>query len=327
MYTRFGKAISKEFVNSKLNVDQYMIKIGKKFGRIAEIKQKKCYVCNGSSSKRIVNFYGVNYVMCKTCSHIYADRRMSESQLNKFYSDDKNYFKHVYPNKKVLKLRMEIFLPKIKFVKKYSKGKNWLDVGSGDGTAVIAAAKVGYNADGTEPSKPGREFAKKFLNLKLHEESLEEFSKKNKRYDVISFFGVLEHIPEPLESLKFCNKILNKNGLIILEVPHFNSITSQVQKLTKRPDRHLVPSHHIMIFTFESAKQILRNTGFKPIATWFYGSDIIELIKLLNYKEPNFQNSELFKTLSEKINDFQTIFDKDKLSDTFLMIGKKIKSS
>ena len=86
--------------------------------------------------------------MCDKCNHVYTDRRLDDKGLTKYYTEDSDYFNNPYTRKNILKLRDQIFKPKIEFVKRFSKGKKWLDVGSGDGTAVSAARSFGFDVEG-----------------------------------------------------------------------------------------------------------------------------------------------------------------------------------
>ena len=274
---RYGKNVTDEFVKNKLNWDRkYWVRTLKKLAKHSKVKQKKCYICSGYKSKKVCNFYGINYLMCSNCSHVYGNKRLSENELTTYYSTDEDYFKKAYTNKKLLALRKNLFIPKIKHVKKYATGKNWLDVGSGDGIAVSAAISEGFNGKGIEISKSARGFARKYLNVELYGQPLETFVLENKKkFDVVSFFGVLEHITKPIEALKISNKLLRKNGIIVMEVPNYDSLSSYVQKLADVTDRHLDPTQHIMMFTLESAKYSLQKTGFRPIVVWCYGMDVI----------------------------------------------------
>lgn len=325
---RFGKEVSEEFIKEKLNWNsKHFIKTAKKYAKLSTFKQKNCYVCSGRKTNLVSSFYGINYLMCQNCNHVYADKRLSAIGLKKYYSEDVSYFSEVYTKKSILKLREKIFIPKIRYVKKFAKGKNWLDVGSGDGTAVYVIRSEGFKGSGIELSKTGRDFARKYRNLKLYDKPLDNFILENKtKWDIISFFGVLEHIPDLTNNLKLSNRLLKKNGLVVAELPNYNSLSTYIQKLSLLPDRHLIPYAHIMMFTMKSAKYILQKTGFKPIAIWFWGMDMIELLKYIRNNDRKFTNSELIDLLSTKLNSLQFVFDNAMMGDQFLIIGRKVKS-
>ena len=192
--------------------------------------------------------------------------------------------------------------------------------------AVSVAISEGFNGKGIEISKTARAFASKYLNVELYGWPLETFVLENKaKFDVVSFFGVLEHLTNPVEMLEISNRLLRKNGIVVLQVPNYDSLSTYIQKLDRVTDRHLDPTQHIMMFTLESAKYILRKTGFRPIAVWCYGMDVIELMKYLARKDNRFKNSELNDSLSQNLNELQYVFDKEMKGDEFLIIGKRIR--
>jgi len=226
----------------------------------------------------------------------------------------------------MMKIREELFLPKIRFVKKFGKGKRWLDVGSADGAALVAISKNGFTCKGIEISEKSRKFAQKFRNIDLYPNPLSTFIQENETiWDIISYFGVLHHLPDPISELKLCNRILKKNGILVIDGPNSESLSSYIQQYSGIADRHLVPYSHIMLFSLKSLEHALKKTGFKPITTWFYGMDMIEFLKYLLRSNNKFHQSNVFKFLKENTNEFQKIIDKQQMSDFFLVIARKVK--
>ena len=58
-------------------------------------------------------------------------------------------------------------------------------------------------------------------------------NKDKRKWDVISFFGVLEHIPDPMKALKICNSILKKDGIIVTIA--FHSLEDNIIKNFFKP--------------------------------------------------------------------------------------------
>ena len=76
-------------------------------------------------------------------------------------------------------------------------------------------------------------------------------------------------------------------------------------------------------FTKESLIYALNKSGFQPIAMWCFGMDTIELLKFLRQNTRTFKNSVLEKILMSLVNSIQLSIDKQKLSDSMLMIAMK----
>ena len=326
----YGKNVTDKFVSEKLFIDSKTHnerkKTTKKYVKISDVKQNTCYICKSKEKSVIGNISGINYVKCKKCNHAYTEKRLSLKNLNKFYSQSESWVSNYYNDKKLLKLREDIIRPKLKLISKYANGKNWLDIGSADGSSIQVLKKEGFNATGLELSKNSIKFAKEFRNIELLPYDLDKFSKTNtKKWNVISMFCILEHLIDPVNALDTSNRLLSKNGIIAIEVPNFDSISAFVQLNSKNiPDRHLLVNSHIMLFTEQSLTYALNKSGFEPIAMWYFGMDTIELF---NYAAQNgiFKNLFVDRGLSSLINSIQKSIDTQKLSDGMLMIARKIK--
>lgn len=323
MKYKFGKSISEEFINNKLEINSKKnIQFSRKLAKKANILQKKCYVCNGTKSTIIAKIFNIKYLKCDKCHHVFANKRLSQSELTKFYSENETYSKRTFANLQTMTMRESLFTPKIEFIKKYAKGKSWLDVGSADGAAMIPIQKYGFICKGLEISKESINFAKKYRNLTLFPETTFSLVSTKKKWNVISYFGVLHHIPNPIKELKNCNKLLSNGGIIVIDGPNADSISTYIQQLSTEADRHLVPTSHIMLFSLESLKTALEKTGFELVAAWFYGMDMIEFLKFMknNYKV---NNTHLFEFFKKNLNKFQFVIDKEFKSDFFMVIARK----
>jgi 2-polyprenyl-3-methyl-5-hydroxy-6-metoxy-1,4-benzoquinol methylase len=322
-----GKVMSDEFIINKLSwdSDNAIKKATRKLVKIADIKINKCNICGETKSSKECSFYGINYLRCKKCSLVYSDKRWSPDKISLFYSNKGKYISDkAYSDKKLRKIREKLNKPKIRFIKKYAKGKHWLDVGSADGSALLLIKKEGFTPTGIEINEQSRKFAKKYWNLDLYPKPLKNFFKENnKKFDVISFFGVLDLVPNPMEEIKIASKLLNKNGLIALSVPNFNSVSTYVQKLIKETDRHLIPETIFYLYTLKSLKFALQKAGFKPLSVWNFGMDSIEFMRYLRQNNKKFENSELDFVLRNNLNQIQRIFDDNLMGDQIFMIGKK----
>lgn len=327
MELRYGKNVSIEFIIKKLNWDEnrVIIKTATKLAKHSTKKQNECYICKNKKTKKESTFYGIDYVRCLKCSHVFAKKKPTDEIMNRYYSKDKDYSHLAYANKNELKVRQDLIRSKIRYIKKYTEGKKWLDVGSADGASIVEICNAGFEGMGIEISESSRKFALKYRNIELYPKPLHVFAKEDKmKWDVISFFGVLEHLPNPLEALKISHKLLSKNGIIAIAVPNYDSLSTYIQRLIHKPDRHLIPYSHSMMFTQKSLTFAFNKIGFKPISIWWWGMDVIELLKYINKNNKNFANSKLQKTLIKNLNQIQHVFDRNCLGDEFMMLGKKI---
>ena len=83
------------------------------------------------------------------------------------------------------------------------------------------------------------------------------------KYDVASLFNVFEHLWDPVYSLKRINRLLKPGGLIVVEIPNFDSPSR------KRFGKHWFLYHlprHLSHFTKNSLTGLMNECGFEKVA-------------------------------------------------------------
>ena len=85
---------------------------------------------------------------------------------------------------------------------------------------------------------------------------------ESNQFDFITFWDVLEHVPEPTKVLQEVERLLKPNGLAVIIVPNFDCVYSKVFKQfwwALLYDQHL---HH---FTPQSIDRLVRTTTLEPV--------------------------------------------------------------
>ncbi|PQB05468.1 class I SAM-dependent methyltransferase [Aureitalea marina] len=97
--------------------------------------------------------------------------------------------------------------------------KRLLDIGCGTGDFLYFANRSGWNATGVEPDSGARSLAlDKSLDVRSQWADLDE-----PKYDVITMWHVLEHIPELEACCKKLVDLLKPGGTLIIAVPNYRS--------------------------------------------------------------------------------------------------------
>ncbi len=109
---------------------------------------------------------------------------------------------------------------KLKLINSFqTEEKTILDIGAGTGDFLSVCKKNGWKIKGVEPSENARKLAfKKGIVLT---ESVEEF--QTEKFDIITLWHVLEHIPNLTEFIQTLKKLLKPNGVLVIAVPNFKS--------------------------------------------------------------------------------------------------------
>lgn len=151
------------------------------------------------------------YCQCQDCNLIFQNPRLSDEELNIYYSS--GYYRETINQPPEGMDAGEANRAKIdsEIVKRYiGKVTSHLDIGCGHGyllDKVGATLKVGVEADTNYVKVKG---------VKIYSE-MEDVPQK--LFDLVTVIHVLEHVPRPLDYLKKVAKFVKKGGHLIIEVP------------------------------------------------------------------------------------------------------------
>ena len=153
-----------------------------------------------------------------------------------------------------------------------------LDIGAGTGDFLLYCKNKGLNITGVEPNENARKKAEsKGIIL---QDRLDKVV--NKKFNIITLWHVLEHIPNLYESIEQIKSLLSEKGQLFIAVPNFKSYDAQYYK--EFWAAYDVPIH-FWHFTKKDIKNLAEKTGWKVDAVLpmrldaFYVSLLSELYK------------------------------------------------
>ena len=137
-----------------------------------------------------------------------------------------------------------------------------LDVGCGNGFFLNRAQAT--HREGIEPSP----FADRHCKFKTYKDykSFTKFDqdtekvhhiKQAKRYDLITMFGVLEHLKDPTLELMHYHPHLKKDGRMCIIVPNYDSLVRQ----TLREETSMFCPQHLWYFNIETLSRLMLVMG------------------------------------------------------------------
>jgi len=150
-----------------------------------------------------------------------------------------------------------------------SKG-SMLELGCGRGEFLIGAKERGWEVKGVEMTNNYAEAARSH-EIDVEVSSIEDCEAIKKQWDVIVLVAVLEHVYDPLGTLRLIHQALRGGGLLFIDVPNEFSLAMRLgngymRLLGKDWVVNLSPTfppYHVMGFSPASLRNILKRAGFQ----------------------------------------------------------------
>ncbi len=225
------------------------------------------------------------HVKCRNCRLVYVNPIERTSRINKAYSRRKSTDASV-----MRKMRLNAARSQLGLIEQghHRNGPLLLDIGCGEGFFLFNASSAGYNARGIELSQDAAEYARREFGLDVEARPFEELRLPENRFDVVTLWQVLEHVPHPLAILREVHRILKPGGLLALSTPDIGGTPARI--LGRRWWN--IRMVHINQFTTDTMTTLLRNAGFEETMPVSYRESIsllaiaIPVLKYLKLYEP-----------------------------------------
>lgn len=134
-----------------------------------------------------------------------------------------------------------------------------LDVGCSSGSLLLKLRERGWDAQGVEIAESPAMVAKR-LGFDVHIGTLESSSFEDGRFDAVFAMMVIEHVPDPIATLREIRRLLVPGGLLVISVPNFGCWERVV---FGRYWRGLELPRHFQHFTRRSLRQLAELADFE----------------------------------------------------------------
>jgi 2-polyprenyl-3-methyl-5-hydroxy-6-metoxy-1,4-benzoquinol methylase/spore coat polysaccharide biosynthesis predicted glycosyltransferase SpsG len=231
-----------------------------------------CPVCRKERNRSIARFADRTYFKCGNCGIVYLlifkenTIEYNESYFNEEYKKQygKTYIEDFDNIREIGRTRVFIIE---KILKKIgSRSAVLLDIGCAFGPFLVEAKNAGFRVTGCDISEKACDYVSGrlkeqcyFLDFEKADNNHEIFKRQ---FGVITMWYVIEHFKSAGSVLRRINRLLDDKGIFAFSTPNASGISG-------RKDRGQFlfksPSDHITVWSFQSAKKILRFFGFRVV--------------------------------------------------------------
>jgi SAM-dependent methyltransferase len=144
----------------------------------------------------------------------------------------------------------------------YPKRGKVLEIGSSLGLNLREFQKLGWDVLGVEPDKHAARYAVTELGIPTLNAILEDAALPSASVDVVVMLHVIEHVADPMRTLREIFRVLKPGGHLVLETPRYDTL---MFKVLGRRERSLSCDGHIYFFTQSSLNKCTESAGFKTV--------------------------------------------------------------
>jgi len=142
-----------------------------------------------------------------------------------------------------------------------------VDVGCAEGIFVAHAQAEGWDAIGLETSDWAADYGRRRFGVRILQTPLEEAPIAPQSVDVIHANHVLEHLPDPVVTLRAAYRALRPGGLLVAEVPQERVRPLADAMLEPLRSVHCkLPNYHLVYFSRCGLEIAAKRSGFGAVS-------------------------------------------------------------
>jgi 2-polyprenyl-3-methyl-5-hydroxy-6-metoxy-1,4-benzoquinol methylase len=180
----------------------------------------RCDLC-GSDEERVIFPFPFSFpdgrrggiVKCRTCGFIHRNVDLTEQG---HYEEQK----YASLSSEWVEGRKRAFRDYMESLAAFRQENRILDVGCGHGFFLAACLDQGWQCTGVEIAREAVAFARDRFGLTIANCPLEAAHYPAGRFDVVTFWNVLDQIPHPLQTLREVHRVLRPGGALVARVPN-----------------------------------------------------------------------------------------------------------
>jgi 2-polyprenyl-3-methyl-5-hydroxy-6-metoxy-1,4-benzoquinol methylase len=228
--------------------------------------ERACDLCGSTSSELLYEKDGWPVVRCRSCELVFVGRELSSEDLIALY--DETYYEdpaaegyggyaaaedRKRDHNRTLLAELERRIP----------AGRLLEVGCAYGFFLDEARHRGWEVQGLEPSAHAAAEASRRLGIEIPTTPLTEINVAPQSVDAVVMWDVIEHLPDPRETLRKAAALLRPGGVVALSTGDVGSSAARLHGVNWSL---MTPPWHQYYFSRTTLRRMLETTGFENVA-------------------------------------------------------------
>ncbi len=227
-----------------------------------------CAACGNNQTHLVFKHSLYPIVSCNTCGLTYLSPRPTAQAIKKIYSHE--YFERGHVGSGYTDyagLRSDLHKEaqrRLKLINNYIQTGKLLDAGCGQGDFLTEAKNYGFSVTGCDIASSAISYVKKTLKLPAIVAPIALGRLPKGPFDVISSWDVIEHMTDPIMSLRAFHQVQKKGGYLFMTTPDINSIDARILGKFWYGFKRI--PEHLYYFSPITMKRMLEDAGYEMIS-------------------------------------------------------------
>jgi DNA repair exonuclease SbcCD ATPase subunit len=123
---------------------------------------------------------------------------------------------------------------------------------------------AGFDTTGLELSPWVVDFAQKTFDISMLLGPIEDQQLQQKSFDAIVLYDVMEHLPDPVTTMRHAASLLKEDGIFIIQMPNYQENKTYSEMIEEKDAflKLMQPNEHIHLFSKRSVSRFFKSIGY-----------------------------------------------------------------
>lgn len=219
-----------------------------------------CPVCSSADHRVYDTRHQRRLVSCSSCGFRFVNPMPEPADLQREVGDSKAYSHLPLDSVAHLEELANGILSRIE--QRLSSTGRLLDIGCGPGVLLSVARARGWQPQGLELSMDSAERCRA-AGFDVITQPLEQARLETGAFDAVVLHHVLEHVPDPNDTIRRCSQLLKPGGVLFIAVPNARSWRARVQGAM---NAYVYQRDHLLFFDSVNLKTLVARHVTGPVS-------------------------------------------------------------